>query len=148
MTRTQRVGYLRDIRRLTVALSRARLGLYVLGRRDVFETCHELQQSFDRLLMDRPDTLLLVTNEMYGSRSRKVADDVKGIEMTGVEHLGQYVYEMTKAKIEASKSAGQPLAISMPEEDVKMDEDKAEEGGEYGNGEAINPEFEELDEID
>ena len=38
LTRTSRVGYLRDIRRLTVALSRARFGLYILGRREVFET--------------------------------------------------------------------------------------------------------------
>ena len=98
--------------------------------------------------MDRPDYLLLVTNEMYGSTSRLVGDEVNGSEMTGVEHLGQYVYEMTKAKIEASKSAGQSLTIAMPEQDVKMDEDEAEEGGEYGNGETVEPETGELDEID
>ena len=147
LTRTNRVGYLRDIRRLTVALSRARLGLYILGRRDVFETCHELKESFDRLLLSRPDKLMLVTNEMYGYNSRLVGDEVKGSEMTGVEHLGQYVYEMTKAKIEASKSAGQPLATTVPERDVNMDEDE-EEGGKYENAEVVEPELEELNEID
>ncbi|OLL23596.1 Intron-binding protein aquarius [Neolecta irregularis DAH-3] len=35
LVRTQNIGYLRDVRRLTVAVSRARLGLYVLGRRNV-----------------------------------------------------------------------------------------------------------------
>ncbi|KAI9839701.1 MAG: hypothetical protein M1838_004306, partial [Thelocarpon superellum] len=60
LVRTKRVGYLRDIRRLTVALSRARLGLYVLGRRAVFEACYELKQAFDQL-SSRPDQLQLVT---------------------------------------------------------------------------------------
>ena len=72
---------------------------------------------------------------------------MKGTEMTGVEHLGQYVYEMTKAKIEASRSTGQPLAITDSKEDVKMGEDE-DDGGEYGDEEMAEPEPEELDEID
>jgi intron-binding protein aquarius len=31
LVRTQAVGHLRDVRRLTVAMSRARLGLYIVG---------------------------------------------------------------------------------------------------------------------
>jgi intron-binding protein aquarius len=103
LTRTSRVGYLRDIRRLTVALSRARLGLYVLGRREVFESCFELRQAFD-ILLQRPDKLMLVTGELWPSQ-RILADeegkDVPGqTPMESVEHLGQYVYEMTKSKIQ------------------------------------------------
>ena len=102
LTRTSRVGYLRDIRRLTVALSRARLGLYVLGRREVFESCPELQQSFD-ILLQRPDKLQLVTGELWPSQ-RILADEegetVPGeTQMENVEHLGQYVFEMTKTKV-------------------------------------------------
>ena len=82
---------------MTVALSRARLGLYILGRRDVFESCYELKEAFDRLLR-RPDTLMVVPGEMAPT-SRGVDDDVEATEMTGVEHLGQYVYEMTQAKM-------------------------------------------------
>ena len=85
---------------------------------------------------------------MYGSSARLIGDDVKGTEMTGVEHLGQYVYEITKAKIEASRLTGQPLAITETKEDVKMDEDDEDDGGEYGNEEMAEPEPEELDEID
>jgi hypothetical protein len=44
------VGHLRDVRRLVVALSRARLGLYVFGRRALFENCYELRPAFDKLL--------------------------------------------------------------------------------------------------
>ncbi len=102
------MGYLRDIRRLTVALSRARLGLYILGRRDVFEACYELRQAFE-LLLQRPDKLALVTGELWPS-TRMLADEEGGsvsdaatatgeAVMEGVEHLGQYVFEMTKTKV-------------------------------------------------
>jgi intron-binding protein aquarius len=100
LTRTKSIGYLRDVRRLTVALSRARLGLYVLGRREVFESCYELKPAFD-VLFQRPDTLMLTTGEMWNSSGRTLADEVEGTQMVGVEHLGQYVFEMTRSKVEA-----------------------------------------------
>ncbi|KAL8953931.1 MAG: hypothetical protein Q9222_000218 [Ikaeria aurantiellina] len=122
LVRTTRVGYLRDIRRLTVALSRARLGLYVLGRRSVFETCYELQDAFKQLF-SMPNQLLLTTGEMFPT-SRLVNDDVAATEMTGVAHLGQYVYEMTKAKIESLKTGTAQLpAIEETPEMMKMDEE-------------------------
>lgn len=119
LTRTSRVGYLRDIRRLTVALSRARLGLYILGRREVFESCFELRQAFD-ILLQRPDKLMLATGELWPSQ-RILADeegkDVPGqTPMENVEHLGQYVYEMTKSKIQqirAEKGLGE-VEITAP----------------------------------
>lgn len=91
------------MRRLTVALSRARLGLYILGRREVFESCFELRQAFT-ILLQRPDSLMLVTGELWPSK-RLIADEEEGrvvdgeTVMEGVEHLGQYVYEMTNAKV-------------------------------------------------
>lgn len=39
----------RDVRRLVVALSRARLGLYVLGRVSLFQNCLELATAFQRV---------------------------------------------------------------------------------------------------
>ena len=41
---------------------------------------------------------MLVTGELFPA-SRALADEVEATEMTGVEHLGQYVYEMTQAKL-------------------------------------------------
>ncbi|CAI6340312.1 unnamed protein product [Periconia digitata] len=106
LVRTRSIGYLRDVRRLTVALSRARLGLYILGRASVFASCFELKPAFDTLL-SRPTKLALVTDEMFApnpaARSRLLTDAVEeGREavMEGVEHLGKYVYEMTQAKRE------------------------------------------------
>ncbi|KAH8154238.1 uncharacterized protein LAJ45_02006 [Morchella importuna] len=104
LVRTKRVGYLRDIRRMTVALSRARLGLYILGRRQVFESCYELSEAFNRLLENKSDKLQLVTGEMWPA-TRKPGEDVEAAEMSNVEHIGQYVYEMTTTKIESMKAA-------------------------------------------
>lgn len=109
LVRTTRVGYLRDIRRLTVALSRARLGLYILGRRSVFETCNEVREAFVHLFQ-RSNKLSLTTGEMFPT-SRLLEDEVEATEMAGVEHLGQYVFEMTKAKVESLKAGGKQLPV-------------------------------------
>lgn len=144
LTRTSRVGYLRDIRRLTVALSRARLGLYILGRREVFESCYELNEAFDRLLR-RPDKLTLVTGETFPTQ-RLSDDDMEGTEMEGVEHLGQYVYEITQAKIASLKAASGTgdvpgAGIEAPAEDHEMVEAEADEGDH-------NDDLEELDDAE
>ncbi len=47
LVRTKTVGHLRDVRRLVVAMSRARLGLYVLARVSLFQSCTELQPAFN-----------------------------------------------------------------------------------------------------
>ncbi|KAL8674133.1 MAG: hypothetical protein Q9168_001470 [Polycauliona sp. 1 TL-2023] len=127
LVRTTRVGYLRDIRRLTVALSRARLGLYILGRRSVFESCNEVQAAFVNLFQ-RSNKLLLTTGEMFLT-SRLLEDDVKATGMTGVEHLGQYVFEMTKAKVESLKEGGKHLpAIEETPEMMRVDGEDQDEG--------------------
>jgi intron-binding protein aquarius len=132
LVRTRSIGYLRSIRRLTVALSRARLGLYILGRRSVFESVFELKPAFD-ILLQRSDKLALVTNEMFAETQRPVSSNADALEgeavMQDVEHLGKYVYEMTKAKVEALRMNGGVL----PTREVDMgdvqgeDEDDREE---------------------
>ncbi|KAL9092612.1 MAG: hypothetical protein Q9165_004416 [Trypethelium subeluteriae] len=126
LTRTTRPGYLRSLRRLTVALSRARLGLYILGRRAVFEVVPELHAAFE-LLFQRPDTLRLVTGELHPT-TRVLDEDVgDGVDMTGVEHLGQYVFEMTQAKVEAIKKGE---GLLPPDEKVVVgDDDEDDEAG-------------------
>jgi len=144
LTRTSRVGYLRDIRRLTVALSRARLGLYILGRREVFESCYELKEAFDRL-SKRPDKLSFVTGETFPTQ-RLLDDEVEGTEMEGVEHLGQYVYEITQAKIaslkaESGRHDGMQTITEAPAEDFEMGE---AEGDEFDH----NDDLEELEDVE
>ncbi|RVX73920.1 hypothetical protein B0A52_02810 [Exophiala mesophila] len=122
MTRTKSVGYLRDVRRLTVALSRARLGLYILGRRELFEACFEMKPAMD-ILFQRPDRLVLTTGEVFPASRSVSDDDVPNVaEMAGVEHLGQYVYEMTQAKVKAL--GGQVVVDADASADVVGDEDQ------------------------
>ena len=136
------MGYLRDIRRLTVALSRARLGLYILGRREVFESCFELRQAFD-IILQRTDKLQLVTGELFPSnRVLKEEEDetVPGeTQMENVEHLGQYVFEMTNAKIQQIRAErGLPEAeistlVGGTDEDVEFGGVKSEDDEYYAN---------------
>ncbi|CDR95555.1 DNA2/NAM7 HELICASE FAMILY,putative [Babesia bigemina] len=49
LVRTARPGHLRDPRRMLVALSRARLGLYIFGSWRLFRGCRQLQQFATRL---------------------------------------------------------------------------------------------------
>ncbi|TVY56134.1 Intron-binding protein aquarius [Lachnellula cervina] len=134
LTRTSRVGYLRDIRRLTVALSRARLGLYILGRREVFESCFELRQAFE-ILLQRPDKLQLVTGELFPCDRMLKEDDVPGeTQMENVEHLGQHVYNMTNSIVQQIRSErGLPVGeLAIPNigdaEEVEVEEVEMEEG--------------------
>ena len=53
LVRTQNIGHLRDVRRLVVAMSRARLGLYVFARVNLFKNCFELTPAFN-ILCSRP----------------------------------------------------------------------------------------------
>ena len=128
LTRTSRVGYLRDVRRLTVALSRARLGLYILGRREVFESCFELREAFN-ILLQRPDSLMLVTGELWPSKRLITKEEDGGVVngetiMEGVEHLGQYVYEMTNAKVkQLREQRGIPEDAELPQVVEEADED-------------------------
>lgn len=52
LVRSRHIGHLRDVRRLVVAMSRARLGLYILGRVSLFRYCKELQPAFDLVRRD------------------------------------------------------------------------------------------------
>jgi len=140
LTRTLQPGYLRDVRRLTVALSRARLGLYILGRRSVFQSSPELLQAFD-LPLQRPERLVLTTGETFPAQ-RSLNDEVEGTEMASVEHLGQYVFEMTQAKVEMLKRGATVLPPKDTNVDIAEDEDVDQEGGEI-----VAEEPEEMDEI-
>lgn len=65
---------------------------------------------------------MVTTGEMFPTQ-RLLDDEVKSTEMVGVEHLGEYVYEMTKAKIEALKASGQGMpAVEQTMEVMELDE--------------------------
>lgn len=112
-----------------MALSRARLGLYILGRRSIFESSPELIQAFN-LPLERPEKLILTTGEIFPA-SRLLANEVEGVEMDGVEHLGQYVFEMTQAKVEMLKTGVKvlpPREVAVGKEVVEDEESDSESG--------------------
>ena len=81
----------------------------------MFEACFELKPAFD-VLLSKPDQLTLVTDELYGETQRAVAgklEDGRAAVMEGVEHLGKYVFEMTKAKVESLKQGAGSLPVAM-----------------------------------
>ncbi|GAB2295857.1 hypothetical protein Dimus_030008 [Dionaea muscipula] len=90
LVRTRFVGHLRDVRRLVVAMSRARLGVYVFCRRSLFEQCYELQPTF-QLLLQRPVHLALVLSENTPFTYRHVDDTGPVYLVSGIEEMGNIV---------------------------------------------------------
>jgi len=111
LVRTRTVGHLRDLRRLVVAMSRARLGLYIFGRKNIFENCYELTPAFSKLLA-RPTKLLTVHAEPFPT-DRKVEDKAAAFEVQGVAHMQAIVsalHEQAAAKA-ALKQAPTPTPM-------------------------------------
>ena len=105
LVRTKAVGHVRDIRRLVVAMSRARLGLYVFCRKSLFSNCFELARTF-ALLNARPDKLQLVPGEAFPS-TRAAADAVtEPYQVDGLVHMAQIVAHMQKQGQQATGAAG------------------------------------------
>ncbi|KAL3124777.1 hypothetical protein niasHT_001614 [Heterodera trifolii] len=105
LVRTRSVGHLRDVRRLVVALSRARLGLYVLGRLSLFQRCYELAPAFERLLKF-PTRLAILPNEQFSEDfDRKPGDtpQIMPIQIEGTVHMSQFVAEFYRSNLELIK---------------------------------------------
>ena len=121
LVRTKAVGHLRDVRRLVVAMSRARVGLYVFGRRALFEASVELQPTF-RQLLALPDQLALLPAERHPTSRR--AEDVPSegvLNVAGLQEMGELVASLTQAAAEsehaapaAEMNAGHPARAAPP----------------------------------
>lgn len=102
LVRTRTAGHLRDVRRLVVAMSRARLGLYVFGRVSLFSNCFELTRTFNQLLK-RPTKLQLLPMEKRPydqplATERLITDTIDAshiLEVRDVIHAGELVASMT-----------------------------------------------------
>jgi intron-binding protein aquarius len=103
LVRTRAVGHLRDVRRLVVALSRARLGLYVAGRVALFEGVPELAPAFQALPRG---PLRLRVGELWPT-ARRVEEEEGGAgpgvtTVRGVEHLMDLVEKVSALQIAAT----------------------------------------------
>ena len=100
LVRTNNVGYIRDIKRLVVTMSRSQLGLYIFARFKLFSNCFELGNVF-KLLLDKESSLKLklVTNETYPTQRRVsiINQDSKHFYVDNVQHMAFIVEKMANA---------------------------------------------------
>ncbi|KAF5289862.1 hypothetical protein FQR65_LT01996 [Abscondita terminalis] len=101
LVRTKAVGHLRDVRRLVVAMSRARLGLYVFARVSLFQNCFELTPAFQQFTA-RPLKLQLVLNEGYPTK-RYISHPVDQFEVEDMSHMANFVYNYYMERVKALK---------------------------------------------
>ena len=103
LVRTRHAGHMRDVRRLVVAMSRARLGLYVFCRAELFANVFELGRCF-RLFLSRSTQLHLVTTErcafdqpLRTERRVEQVDGMAGVEVVrDVLDMGERVVRLTR----------------------------------------------------
>ena len=128
LVRTRHFGHLRDVRRLVVAMSRARLGMYVFARAGLFANCFELAPTFGQLL-ERPTQLALVAGEQYGAVTRGVeVAPPEALLVAGVEHMASIVQQMGgewAAAVQAQ--AGEPGAEAVPAAAAEEGEEEEKE---------------------
>jgi len=115
LVRTYNVGHLRDVRRLVVAMSRARLGLYVFARVSLFKNCFELQPAFN-ILMKRPMQLHICPNELYpGTRQASVAAP-NPIIVYDMPMMSKFVADFYQQKVKRLKVAAAKTLVTRPGE--------------------------------
>lgn len=112
LVRTKTVGHLRDVRRLIVALSRARLGLYIFCRKAIFANCPDLSTAFSILTSSgRPTDLHLLLGEAHPTsrekegveQAEKASSASNGMLVPmsisqGIDQLGEIVSAIMKAQ--------------------------------------------------
>ncbi|KAG8363690.1 hypothetical protein BUALT_Bualt19G0048600 [Buddleja alternifolia] len=128
LVRTRFVGHLRDVRRLVVAMSRARLGLYVFCRRSLFEQCYELQPTF-QLLLQRPDHLALNLIEATPFTDRHVDDTGPAQFVSGVDEMADIVNYKMHQVYQAQVMSHQLNQLSAYPAHASMEIDTSEENG-------------------
>eukprot|EP01133_Synstelium_polycarpum_P013350 gene13350-15703_t len=98
--KTKSYGHIRDLRRLIVAMSRARLGLYIFCNRLFFRNCYETITVFSKFMTS--DKLVLVPNEIYPTIRQRLENtftdtpdvagkDLETFTIENVAHMQQLV---------------------------------------------------------
>lgn len=102
LVRTKAVGHLRDVRRLVVAMSRARLGLYIFARVALFQNCFELTPAFSQLTA-RPLQLHIRPHEYYTQEQPREGGSGQGDRVIkNMPEMANLVYNMYMHMIQQS----------------------------------------------
>jgi intron-binding protein aquarius len=98
LVRSKSIGHIRDVRRLIVAFSRSRLGLYVFCRTSLFKDCKELAPAFN-LLLSRPTVLQILPDERFSQCNRAPSEiPAKVSTVKDVMEMGKLVVELSLSK--------------------------------------------------
>ncbi|XP_071117060.1 RNA helicase aquarius-like [Haliotis cracherodii] len=99
LVRTKTVGHLRDVRRLVVAMSRARLGLYIFARVGLFSNCYELTPTFNRLT-SRPLKIHIVPQEGFPpERQVQERPESTPLVIDDMSQMAQFVFDFYNSKV-------------------------------------------------
>ncbi|XP_023608666.1 intron-binding protein aquarius isoform X6 [Myotis lucifugus] len=122
LVRTRAVGHLRDVRRLVVAMSRARLGLYIFARVSLFQNCFELTPAFSQLTA-RPLHLHIIPTEPFPTcrkNGERPSHEVQVIK--NMPQMANFVYNMYMHLIQTSHHYHQTL-LQLPPAMVEESEE-------------------------
>ncbi|RWS28225.1 intron-binding protein aquarius-like protein, partial [Leptotrombidium deliense] len=128
LVRTKTVGHLRDVRRLVVAMSRSRLGLYVFARVSLFRNCFELKKSLD-ILSQKPHQLHLIPDETYSSNV-PLNDTSRTQRVTVIKsmpEMSQFVFDLYTKKIEEWKIQKPEIFESLQRKAKEVSEEAKQE---------------------
>ncbi|KAK2567367.1 RNA helicase aquarius [Acropora cervicornis] len=107
LVRTKTVGHIRDVRRLVVAMSRARLGLYVLARVSLFKNCFELRPAFSQ-------------RGVQPSEAPFIVEDMP--------HMHRFVYDFYSHYVQSLRAQQQSMAsIPQPPEEKQTKTEETQE---------------------
>ncbi|XP_050420307.1 RNA helicase aquarius [Adelges cooleyi] len=111
LVRTKTVGHLRDVRRLVVAMSRARLGLYVFANASLFGNCFELSPTFN-ILTQRPLKLQLLPTDFYPTN--RLLDSKEDVQqqvfiVQDMPQMAKYVFDFYLERVQALKQMHQEI---------------------------------------
>jgi intron-binding protein aquarius len=131
LVRTRAVGHLRDVRRLVVAMSRARLGLYIFARVSLFQNCFELTPAFSQLTA-RPLHLHIIPTEPFPTTRKngeRPSHEVQIIK--NMPQMANFVYNMYMHLIQTTHHYQQtflqlPPAMVEESEEVQNQETELE----------------------
>uniref|UniRef100_A0A5F8HAB6 RNA helicase aquarius n=1 Tax=Monodelphis domestica TaxID=13616 RepID=A0A5F8HAB6_MONDO len=109
LVRTRAVGHLRDVRRLVVAMSRARLGLYIFARVSLFQNCFELTPAFNQLTA-RPLHLQIIPTEHFPTTRKNGEKPSHPVQMIkNMPQMANFVYNMYMLMIQSTHHYNQAL---------------------------------------
>ncbi|KAI2654745.1 RNA helicase aquarius [Labeo rohita] len=119
LVRTKAVGHLRDVRRLVVAMSRARLGLYIFARVSLFQNCYELTPAFSQLTA-RPLQLHIRPHEYYSSTEERSSEPDQVIK--DMPEMANRVYNMYMHMIQSMQQHRQQHLLDPPRQVLNSEE--------------------------